>query len=144
MHIEQFRFKKTDKVTIGTINFDDGVSMYSLEDPIRKEKIYGETAISAGTYEIKFREVLSPKTEKYRSRFEWFTWHLELQDVPNFTYVYVHIGNDVDDTDACVLTGSDANLQTDRLINSTDAYEEFYLKVSKALNSGEKVFIEIK
>lgn len=134
--------------TIGYMTTDGKFQCYTLEDEWRVVKVKGDTRIPAGTYEIKKREVLSGLTKKYRAKYGWFDYHLELQDVPNFDYVYVHIGNDDDDTDACILVG---NTQTSNrgdsdgfIGNSTDAYRDYYQKTSAALDVGEKVFIEIK
>ncbi len=134
------RNKNNGDTTLGIIQ-DNFIRMYSLEDEPRKVKVKGETRIPAGTYELKYREVLSPLTKKYRNRFPWFKWHLELQDVPGFDYVYVHIGNDDDDTDACILVGEKSGNW--KIWNSTDAFTRFYHYVAGAFAAGERVFISI-
>ena len=118
----------------------------TLEDEYRKEKVPGETRIPQGTYEIKFRQVLSPMTQRYRSKYPWFTWHLQLQDVPGFQYIYVHILNKEDQTDGCIGIGSisHSNRHDDGFIgNSTQTFKELYLLISEELNNGEQVTVEI-
>lgn len=119
---------------------------FTLEDQAQLKKVHGETRIPQGTYEIKLREVLSGLTKKYRAKYDWFTWHLELQDVPEFDYVYIHIGNNDDHTDACILVGNTCDLTAGKngfIGESTDAFKDFYLTVRPKLEAGERVFIHI-
>ena len=94
MNIKLNRFCQTQDCTLG--NFTVGkMELYSLEDlpSFTGEKVPGETRVPAGRYEIMFRTVESPLTLHYREKYPWFEWHLELQDIPNFTCVYIHVGN---------------------------------------------------
>jgi hypothetical protein len=119
---------------------------YTLEDEYRAEKVRGETRIPAGTYKIKFREVLSGMTKKYREKYDFFTWHLEIQDVPNFQYVYLHAGNRDDETDGCVLIGDGANnnqIEDGRILSSRQAFTRVYKKITEALEISENVTLEI-
>ena len=121
---------------------------FVLEDEGRTTKVRGETRIPAGRYQIKFRKVLSGMTKKYRSRFSWFTWHLELQDVPGFKYVYIHIGNTDEHTDGCLLVANTCDLDPQNgngfIGDSTSCFKDIYQHVSKALKDGKQVFIEVK
>jgi hypothetical protein len=120
---------------------------YTLEDEYREQKVMGETCIPAGLYEVVFREVESPKTKSYRDRFSWFTWHLMLKDVDGFEYVYIHIGNDDDDTDGCILVQDQANNnQVADGFNSasTPAYRRLYALAESVLLNDEKIFIEVR
>jgi hypothetical protein len=70
---------------------------------------------------------------------------LELQDVPNFTYILIHTGNTDEHTAGCLLVGEtqqDLDKGKDGFVGgSGDAYKKFYPKVRDALNAGEKVTI---
>lgn len=115
----------------------------TLEDELREVKVAGETAIPAGEYEIKFR----PKGESrldasYDARFNFYQGQLWLQDVPNFTYVYLHCGNTDDHTDGCPLLGL-TRYETS-IGRSRDAYRKVYPLIADALNRGEKVVLQVK
>jgi len=120
---------------------------YALEDEARDVKVAGETRIPRAMYTLGIREEVTPLTKKYRNRFEWFEFHIEILDVPNYDYVYMHIGNDADDTEACVLVGDDANnnnVGEGYIKNSTKAFERFYKMVYPKLKAGEMILIELQ
>jgi len=147
MLLSLLRYAESDESTLGLMIIDGLFQGYTLEDQARDVKVLGETRIPNGFYSVRFREVLTPLTERYRNKFDWFSWHLEICGVPDFQFVYIHIGNDDEDTDGCVLVGDEAN---NNLVNigfigrSAPAYERIYKKISAALGSDEKVFIDIR
>lgn len=104
--------------------------------------------IQRGIYEIKFRKVESNLTKIYRGKYNWFTWHLELQNVPNGNYVYWHIGNTQKDTDLCILSADTCDLTpptNDGFIGeSKDNFKNIYLRISEQLNNGGQCYIEIE
>jgi hypothetical protein len=124
MELRMLRVAESDDATLGVLYNGTNFVCYTLEDEFRQEKIRGETRIPSGEYEIKFRKVLSPATERYRDKFDWFTYHVELQDVPNFQYVYIHIGNDDDDSDGCILVGEQADSKNFKIWKSTQAFKK--------------------
>uniref|UniRef100_A0AAU6W3V2 L,D-carboxypeptidase/transpeptidase n=1 Tax=Pseudomonas phage Cygsa01 TaxID=3138529 RepID=A0AAU6W3V2_9VIRU len=130
--------------TIGGLVTDTGFHCYTLEDIGRETKVHGETRIPAGTYQVRFRKVVSGKTSRYRQKYPWFTWHLELQDVPGYEYVYIHVGNRAADTEGCILVGRTWDGKSPFIGASGDTYTAFYKEVSKALESGEKVTIVVQ
>jgi hypothetical protein len=97
MKLKVYR-KIAPDVTNGTLYIDGKRFCYTLEDPVRFDgvKVYGKTAIPAGKYKVIVN--MSPKFKKLLPR---------LIDVPNYTGVLIHGGNDVDDTLACILVGYD-------------------------------------
>ena len=130
--------------------FVDGVfECFTLEDQVREgSKVMKETAIPLGEYEIKYRNI-GGYDSKYRARYgtDWHNGMLELQDVPNFTYILIHTGNTDEHTAGCLLVGEtqqDLDKGKDGFIGgSGDAYKKLYPKVRDALLSGEKVTIKI-
>lgn len=146
MNIELLRLDNNEKSARGAIYIDGVLQCWTIEDPIRKEKIKAETGIPAGTYEIKFRdEPDSPKNQRYRNKYDWFRWHLWLQNVPNYQYVYIHIGNTPEDSEGCILVAADWDWSRKNFIgNSTNTFKTLYLKVLAAMDRGEKVEIRIR
>jgi hypothetical protein len=130
--------------TLGRLYINGTFFCFTCEDEKRSVKMKGETRIPAGTYPITFRKVLSEKTKHYRTRYAFFTWHLEIQNVPNFDYVYLHVGNTEKDSDGCILLGMQASVATGTISQSVVAYTKFYPLVSDALKKGEAVTIKIE
>lgn len=141
------RMDHTNKSTYGVLfsHLQNQIA-FVIEDTYREVKVQSETRIPSGCYQIKFREVWSPMTEKYRNKFSWFSWHLELQDVPNFTYCYLHIGNSAKDSSGCGLVNKGVRLLNDEYIgiDSTSCFEEVYLYIADLLEDGVEVFIRIQ
>lgn len=113
---------------------------YTLEDEFRRVKVSRETRIPAGTYELKLRAAGS-LTKRYETRFpdihEGMIW---LQDVPNFKWIYIHCGNDDDDTDGCILVGS--YLRLNRVLNSRSTYRRIYPGIVESIKAGP-TYLEI-
>lgn len=144
MELSLKRNVRTSEATLGTLSLDDFTMYTTCEDLPHTPKIPGKTRIPAGRYRIKLRRVLSPLTKTYRNKYPWFQWHLELQDVPGFTNIYIHIGNYASNTDGCILVGRNVNVEDSMILSSTDAFEELYGIVSKHLTAGGKAFINIE
>ena len=136
------RFLKTDTATFGCISDDRGHQCFTLENPIRAVKIKGETAIPVGKYEIILRTNGGMNTT-YANRFDNHQGMLWLQNVDDFEWVYIHIGNKVKNTDGCILVGSSCDPTSNFIGHSTDSYLKLYDRVITALEYGERVFIEV-
>jgi hypothetical protein len=122
--------------TIGQLVFED-VMASTLEDPMRLVKLRGDTCIPAGQYELKLRTE-GGKSPIYQKRYpEMHHGMLWLQDVPNFEYVYIHIGNTPADTEG-MGAGKDA------ITSSAAAYELIYPRIAKAIMDGDDVLIDIE
>lgn len=147
MNLNLQRFSDNRESTLGLIHINKIFEAYSLEDEFHVGKIKSTTRIPAGTYPIRLREDVTPLTQHYRNRFDWFIWHLEIVGIPNFSHVYIHVGNNSEDTDACILVGDAANDNTKEkgfISKSVVAYKDLYFKVVEALEHGEEVTITIK
>lgn len=122
------RKKNTALSCIGELKGDVLLRDYAtLEDPVRDKKIQKVTAFQEGVYRLRLRTVLSPKTQDYQNKYDWFTWHIELQNVPNYKHCYLHVGNVPKDSDGCVLVGLTSG--EDRINSSRIAFKEFYLSL---------------
>ncbi len=157
------RFSDNRDSTLGLLfeKRDDGkgpklvFQNYTLEDEYRAEKVASETRIPAGFYELKIskiydkdkKEIVSPLTERYRTKYPWFKNHIEVTGIKNFSSVYCHIGNNDDQTAGCLLFGDNADnnmIGPGSISNSTASFKRWYDKVYDHLESGKKAFIEVR
>ena len=150
MKLEVLRFSSGKDSTSGALfSVVEGVKTflcYTLEDEYRDNKVYSETRIPAGIYEIRFRTV-GGFHAKYSKRFQDIhKGMLHIVDVPGFDYILIHCGNTDEHTAGCLLVGDTQNnnvVEEDGFIGrSTAAYKRIYPKIAKALERGEEVTIE--
>lgn len=108
------------------------------------ERVSDTLPIPAGRYRLQQKKLLTPLTLRYRKNFQsWFTWHIEIANVPGFTDVYFHIGNRPEDSDGCVLVGSTADVNQAFTGHSTTAYRRFYRLITSRLEAGEEIWLEV-
>lgn len=146
MKLINTRIARDNESSLGVLTVNGEKFSFVIEDEKRDIKVKGETRISAGLYPVIFRKELTPLTKKYRAKYSWFTYHLELQNVPDFTNVYIHIGNFESSTAACQVVGNKAGFDDNnhfRNFESTDNFKRLYLLISDVLNGGEEVTYEI-
>lgn len=114
------RIAKRDTYTIGKLYIDDKYFADTLEDPdrgltnsmsreqIAKIKVYGETAIPTGTYNIDMNTV----SAKFKNR-SWASPYKgkipRLQNVPGYEGVLIHPGTTSKDTLGCILVGKNTS-----------------------------------
>ena len=110
--------------TVGRFLIDGTRFCESMEDPdrgltqdmsleeIKKRKVYGETAIPKGTYNVTM--TWSPKYKRNMP---------EVHDVPGFSGVRIHSGNTAEDSHGCILLGR--NTQVGKVTNSRNTCAEF-------------------
>lgn len=120
---------------------------YTCEDEYRKEKVMHETRIPAGRYEIKLRDE-GGMTQRYADKFpEMHKGMLWLQDVENFEWIYIHIGNTDDHSSGCILVGTtkrpDMKNGGGSVAGSVNAYRRIYPMMAEPLSKGDKVFLTI-
>lgn len=131
----------TPNSTIGQLVVMDK-ECFTLEDPTRKIKVWGQTCIPAGQYVLKLRKE-GGMDMRYAARFgNWHRGMLWLQDVPNFEYVYLHIGNTPADTEGCILVGS--TVERDAIGGSEAAYREIYPVIADAIEAGDDVLLDVR
>src|SRR5690606_24601052 len=127
--------------TLGLLFIDGKFECYTLEDQHRDKKVWGDTRIPNGTYEVALRTE-GTHHERYSKKFSDHIGMLHVLNVPNFEYILIHVGNTEADTAGCLLVGNQITKKA--LIDSTGAYREMYKKIAPALAKGEKVTIEYK
>ena len=143
------RILKGNEYTIGELYIDGIYQCDTLEDRVRplpkvcpntskgisctcKEKVYGNTAIPAGTYKI----VLS-----YSNRFKKVM--PELLDVPHFLGIRIHSLNYPSETDGCIGVGVWDERKGDWVSNSRVNYNKVFKLLKKAFDSKEEITIQI-
>lgn len=140
------RINGAKESTIGVLYINGAFACFTIEDEYRTVKVKGETRIPSGTYKIILRTE-GGKHENYKSKFpQTHKGMLWIQDIPNFQYVLIHIGNTDIDSEGCILVGdSVAQNITERgmIAGSTNAYQRIYTIVASAIEKGEMVTIEI-
>ena len=148
MKLKLERLLWSKNATCGLLSLDGEPFGVTLEDKERAEKVHGRTAIPKGCYKVAQRKEASGLTRRYRARYDWFTWHFQLQDVPGFNYVYIHIGNYHENTEGCILVGEQIQLPTELdgdlwISNSKNIFQRLYIKMEEAAELGEEIEIEI-
>lgn len=119
--------------TVGSMHIDGTYFCDTLEDRVRRlpeeVKIWGKTAIPAGTYKIVMHD--SPK---FKRRLPM------LLDVPYFTGILIHRGNKVEDTQGCILVGEKHG---EEVWNSTKYEVALCRRIDEAIARGEEITITI-
>lgn len=108
-------------------------------EAIKQLKVYAETAIPTGTYQISLN-VVSPKYVK-RDYYKRLCGGRvpRIIGVRGFEGILIHIGNDAKDSAGCILVGY--NKQVGKVIDSKKAFEKLY-KILLSAKYGTQ--IEIK
>ena len=130
--------------TMGEMRANGRHFCWTLEDPVRERiaadgryywrpefKIPKQTAIPCGVYRV----VVS-----YSNRFRQML--PELLDVPDFTAIRCHGGNDTGDTEGCPLTGVERDVSKGRVWNCGAAVDALTAMIQDANRRG-KVFMEV-
>lgn len=135
------RRTKANTYTAGRMYCDGELLCYTLEDtvrevkgkPVEEWKIKGETAIPEGRY-----RVILTKSPRFKRILP------EVLNVPGYTAVRIHAGNQTKDTDGCILVGMyDGNELDNWLGNSRKAEALVIAKINEAINSGDEVWLTV-
>lgn len=137
MKLTDDRIFKSDDYTIGKLYIDNEYFCDTLEDPVRdlksdgSGKVYGETAIPAGTYKVILNK--SPRFKRVLPR---------LLGVPFFEGVLIHAGNSSKDSSGCILVGKNTKKG---MVLESKKYEKLLVQtLQEALDRGEEITITIK
>ena len=146
------RFGFGEQSTVGSL-YLDGHDLrerlcFTLEDQRRLgQKVAGETSIPLGTYEILLRDE-GGMHQSYLRRFMDLPHHgmLWLQNVSDFEWVYLHVGNDHEDSSGCPLLGNTPNVDEAgefRVSQAPAAYRRVYPMLAEPLVTGERVVLQV-
>ena len=137
--LKLLRISDDGETTIGLLFVNNSFYCYTLEDARHEVKIPGETRIPAGTYSINFKKEMTEKTQEYRTLYpDWFSFHLQLNNVPGFDSVFIHNGGDHADTEGCILVSDSIQVQDKNtlLTNSLTTFKRLYEFISQQLSAG--------
>lgn len=149
MEIYNKRLIQANTSTLGVLSLDNFVRFgFIIEDIKRAVKVRGETRIPEGRYKLGIRKELTPLTKKHRASKwynGWFTYHIEVLGVPNFSGIYFHTGNTAKHTAGCQIGAKNAHVKDGEFTctNSTEMIKEFYAIVYPKLEAGEDVYYNI-
>lgn len=122
------RTHKLELVTLGELLLDGEHECFTLEDPIRQTKVYGDTCIWPGTYTVTIN--FSPRFKKDMMR---------VLDVQGFEGILIHSGNGPEDTKGCILVGDLISGERIAPGTSRTALVRLFSKVLTSLGKGEPV-----
>lgn len=144
-YITVLRYIDDGQTTLGLMFLQGKFFAYTLEDTHQDEKIHGNTRIPQGVYPLELNRNLTGLTQTYRNRFSWFDFHVEIKNIPNFSLVYIHIGNNHVDTMGCILIADGVNAADSQkmITHSRLAFERFYKTLHPLLNSNRKLTIQL-
>lgn len=140
MELKVERFQHNENETFGKFYIEGVYQCFTLEDPYKEKKVWGETRIPEGRYKVELRKA-GGFHEKYTEKFgkDFHRGMLHVTNVPNYTYILIHIGNTNKDTNGCLLVGTGKTKNS--ITNSTLAYKKIYPPIAKALEEGKEVWI---
>lgn len=135
MRLTLKRVAKRDTYTIGKLYVDGQYWCDTLEDRVRdltkENKIPGQTAIPAGTYDVVVN--ISPKFKRLLPR---------LLNVPHFEGILIHRGNTDKDSAGCILPGE--NRAVGKVLNSTYWEKRITDHLLAAQDKGEDIKITVQ
>lgn len=128
------RILLSKEATIGELLANDEYKCDTLEDRVRPdgEKVYGKTAIPAGTYEVKLT---------YSPRFKQIL--PEILNVPNFTGIRIHPLNRAEESEGCIGVGEWNGTDSNWISNSKKTFNKLFTILQNAKNNKEKITITI-
>lgn len=138
-HLDQ-----TKDSTISELTHESGEHIaYILEDGERENKVWGETRIPRGTYEIVPRKE-GGFYDRYRLDLG-FAFVPHIIGVNGFTWILIHAGNKVSQTAGCLLTGTTYGMSGGNYVtyDSRKALVKVYDLLKLYFDGGHRVFIEI-
>lgn len=126
-----------DNHTGGRLYVDGEYFCDTIEDKDRRledggEKIFGETCIPRGIYEVII---------DHSPHFGEDLPHI--LNVPQFSGVRIHSGNTDKDTEGCILVGEKGTQHGDWISNSRATFAKLFKKIQTAIDEGRKIILEI-
>jgi len=130
---------ETPTSTISMLTIEGKPQCWILEDGFNITKIPGKTRIPPGIYPI-VKHTSGRFFEAHRKKWG-HSFVPMLAGVPNYSFILIHPGNTVEDTEGCLLPGNSAhfNGRAFMVSDSSDAYLKLYEKIESALFENDEV-----
>jgi hypothetical protein len=134
MEIKLKRIADNGDASISLLYIDDEFQCFVIEDEKRTKKVYAETRIPKGVYNIGLRKE-GGFHNRYSNKFKDHKGMLCLYNKPNWTlvnagisfqYILIHIGNTQQDTAGCLLLNDVVDASKFTGSYSTQAYKRIY------------------
>ena len=135
MELTVHRTKNAEKACTGMLDVDGVYECVTLEDVVRdlgptgSGKIQDKTAIPAGRYKV---------TTDFSAKFQKVMLHV--LEVPYFTGIRIHSGNDDENTEGCLLVGQKHD-NDDYIHGGSVELPILQKKIQDALTAGQEVWI---
>ena len=139
MELTLKRVRQGNNSTLSELYINGTFQCYGLEDTVRDVKIKGRTAIPAGTYKLGINREGGMNTA-YIKRFpDMHEGMIEIRAIPNFSLVYIHIGNTHEDTEGCLLVGTYFHKSNDDwgVYQLAEAYKQLYQTIIEMVQDGQ-------
>jgi hypothetical protein len=128
--VKLIRVESTDTHTIGILKVNDEVLCFTLEEPWKQNEA-NVSCIPCGWYKLELQYSPSMKRKLWT-----------VTNVPERSYIRIHIGNTTDDIEGCILLGMGVGEINGKraVLNSGNAVHEFM----KKLEDKQEVWIAIE
>lgn len=136
MQLTAIRYSTSPTSTLSALLIDGEFACYLLEDGFNDPKIPGKTRIPSGEYSLSLQR-FGRLHGIYQAKFsDIHKGMIKLDNVPGFEGVLLHLGNDAEDTEGCLLPGDNANnnrVSGGWIGSSAIAYRRIYPAIAYAI-----------
>lgn len=141
------RISDDGETVVGKLFLNEVFYCYTLEDSHSDEKIRAEILPAPGAYSLRLNQNDQAVASVYQQLYPgWFSFPLQLQNVPGFTAVYIlNNSNDAPDHASIMVTDTLQVSNKEAFLKSSEAtFKRLYLWLRQALEKGISARIIIK
>lgn len=121
---------------------DRGLSQTMSLEEIKETKVYGETAIPTGRYEVRM-DIVSPKYNGVKWYKDNFGGRMpRLESVKGFSGILIHSGNTALDSNGCILVGM--NKAKGKVLDSRATFQKLWKILEQARKEGKTIYLTVQ
>lgn len=121
---------------------DRGLSQTMPLEEIKRQKVYGETAIPTGRYEVRM-DIVSPKYNGVKWYKDNFGGRMpRLESVKGFSGILIHSGNTALDSNGCILVGM--NKAKGKVLDSRATFQKLWKILEQARKAGKTIYLTVQ